>query len=204
MCNKIIFKSFVVRQFGPSEKLQSEVDHLRRLEALAADQWKKLRRKRNPQISISNITRILSPFTKPTLSKVGHRRTESLLIPPSQTNESLERVSSAIPNLPTSPSLEVKPPFKKGHRRAKSDIHDIASVVAMSGESDDSRPPSRPSSQLSTHNEETEDDQLSLTSTPSRTPSPTTTPVFEISVTIEVESGKMCLYHQLYEGDSTQ
>ena len=204
MCNKIIFKSFVLRQLGPSEKLQSEVDQLRRLEASAAEQWKKQRRKNNPQISFGNITRIFSPFTKPTLSKVGYRRTESLLIPSSQTNESLERVSSDIPNLSTSPSLELKPPFKKGHRRAKSDIHDIASAVAMSGESDESRPSSRPASQLSTHDEEIEDDQLSLTSTPSRTPSPTTTPVFEISVTIEVESGKMYFCHQLYEGDSTQ
>ena len=168
---------------------------------MAAEQWKRSRRKKNPQISIGNITRLFSPFTKPSLSKVGHRRTESLLVPPS---DSLERANSAIPNLSGSSSLEVKPPFKKGHRRAKSDIHEIATAVAMSGESDESRPSSRPSSLLSTHDEGMEDDQLSLVSTPSRTPSPTVTPVFEISVTVEIESGKMFFYHQLYEGDTTQ
>ena len=124
-----------------------------------------------------------------------------MLIPPT---ESVERVSSAIPTLSASSSLEVKPPFKKGHRRAKSDTHEIAGIVAMSGESDDSKPSSRPPSLLSTHDEETEDDRLSLTSSPSLTPSPTVTPVFEISVTIEIESGKMFFYHQLYEGDTTQ
>ena len=135
------------------------------------------------------------------MSKLGRRRTESLLIPPT---ESVERVNSAIPNLSASSSLEVKPPFKKGHRRAKSDIHEIAAAVAMSGESDESKPSSRPPSLLSTHEAETEDDLLSLSSTPSRTPSPTITPVFEISVKVEIESGKMFFYHQLYEGDATQ
>lgn len=135
------------------------------------------------------------------MSKVGCRRTESLLVPPT---ESVERVNSAIPNLSASHSLEVKPLFKKGHRRAKSDIHEIATAVAMSGESDESKPSSRPPSLLSAHDEEMEDDQLSLTSTPSRTPSPTVTPVFEISVKVEIESGKMFFYHQLYEGDAAQ
>ena len=192
------------RQFGPPERLQAEIDTLRRLEALAAEQWKKSRKKRNPQISLGKITRLFSPFTKPSLAKVGHRRTESLLVPPTTTDESLERVNSAVPNLTTSSSLEAKPSFKKGHRRAKSDTHDIAMALALSGESDESRPSSRPPSQMSTtHDEETEDDPLSV-STPSRTPSPTATPVFEISLTVEVESGKMFFYHQLYDGDTTQ
>ena len=136
------------------------------------------------------------------VSKTGvhHRRTESLLVP-SKTTESIEKVNSAAANLTASPSLEVTSQFKKGHRRAKSDIHDIATTLALSGESDESRPPSRLPSQA---DDEIEDDHSSLASIPSRTPSPTSTPVFEISVTVEVESGKMFFYHQLYEGDSAQ
>jgi len=169
---------------------------------LAAEQWKKSRKKKTPQISLGNLTRFLSPFAKHTESKVGHRRTESLLIP-STNNESLEKVNSATPNLAASSSLEVNPTFKKGHRRAKSDTHDIATVLTLSGESDESRPSSRPSSQLSTHDEEIEDDSSSLTSI-SGTPSPTPILHFEISITVEVDSGKMFFYQQLYEGDTTQ
>lgn len=181
------------------------MDKLQKLEALAADQWKKSKKRRNTQISIGNITnRLLSPFSKPSLSRVGHRRTESLLVAPT-INESVEKVNSAAANLTTSTSLDVNPAaFKKGHRRVKSDIHDIATALSLSGESDESKPPSRLPSQASTRDEEIDDDRLSLTSTSSRTPSPTPTPVFEISVTVEVESGKMFFYHQLYEGDATQ
>ena len=136
------------------------------------------------------------------VSKTGvhHRRTESLLVS-SKTTESIEKVNSAAANLTASSSLEVTSKFKKGHRRAKSDIHDIATTLALSGESDESRPPSRLPSQA---DDEIEDDNSSLASIPSRTPSPTSTPVFEISVTVEVESGKMFFYQQLYEGDSAQ
>lgn len=169
---------------------------------MAANQWKKSKKKKTPQISLGNITRLLSPFAKHSESKVGHRRTESLLVQPTN-NESLEKVNSAVPNLTASSSLEVNPTFKKGHRRAKSDIHDIATTLTLSGESDESRPSSRPSSQLSTHDQETEDDCSSLTST-SCTPSPTPILHFEISITVKVDSGKMFFYQQLYEGDTTK
>ena len=179
---------------------------MQKLEALATDQWKKSRRRKNTQISFGNLTtRLLSPFSKPAVSKVGahHRRTESLLVS-STTTDNIEKVNSAAANLTGSSTLEVNPVFKKGHRRAKSDIHDIATTLALSGESDESRPPSRLPSQASTHDDEIEDDRLSLASIPSRTPSPTSTPVFEISITVEIESGKMFFYHQLYEGDTAQ
>lgn len=179
---------------------------MQKLEALAADQWKKSRRRKNTQISFGNLTtRLFSPFSKPAVPKVGahHRRTESLLVAPT-TTESIEKVNSAAANLTGTSSLEVKPVFKKGHRRAKSDIHDIATTLALSGSSDESRPPSRLTSQTSTRDDEIEDDRLSLASVSSRTPSPTSTPVFEISITVEVESGKMFFYQQLYDGDSAQ
>lgn len=203
--NKIVI---IFRQSGHTENLQSEVENLRRLETLATEQWKKSRRKKNPQISFGNITRFFSPFTKSSMLKVGgaaHRRTESLLVP-SATNESLEKVNSAIPNLTTTPSLEINPPFKKGHRRAKSDGHNITTILTPSEESCDSNPPSRESSITpSAHDGEADDDRWSISSMPSgSTPSPTPTPIFEISVTVEIESGKMYFYHQLYDGDSAQ
>lgn len=193
------------RQFGHTERLQLEIDKLQKLEALAADHWKKSQKRKNTQISFANITnRLLSPFSKPSVAQGSHhRRTESALAP-SATNESLEKVNSASAYLNPSSSLEVNPSFKKGHRRVKSDIHDIATTLALSTESDESRPSSRPSSRVSTRDEEAEYDRLSLTSSPSRTPSPTPNPVFEISITVEIESGKMFFYHQLYDGDTTQ
>lgn len=183
------------RQLGHTDRLQSEIENLQKLESLAADQWRKSRKKKTPQISLSNFTRFLSPFAKPLPS--GHRRTESALVP-SATIDSLEKANSALTNLPPTSSSETNPSFKKGHRRAKSDTHNITTTLLLSGESDES---SRPSSRLSS---EVDGDNYSLTSTTSRTPSPTPTVDFEISVTVEIESGKMFFYNQLYDGDTAQ
>lgn len=191
------------RQQGQLDKLPAEIEYLQKLEAIAANQWKRARRKQQPQNPFGNITRFFSPFSKPTETKTRHKRTGSLLVH-SNTNDNLGQVKSAMDRLeePSATSLTVQ----RGHRRTKSDIHDIATTLALSG-SDNSRPSSRPSSQLSAHEEMVEDDESSSTPmNPSPSPtlsrSPTPSLDFEISIAVEVESGKIHFYNQLYEDDN--
>jgi len=185
------------RQQGQTDKLEAEIKHLQKLEAIATSEWRKARRKEQPQNPL--LTRLFSPFSKATETRSRHQRSGSLLVH-SNTNDSLGQVQSATDQVGTTLAIQ------RGHRRARSDIHDIASALALSGGSDNSRPPSRPSSLLSAHEEMAEDDEESSPTSPSPTPTPSRSPTptldFEISIAVEVESGKIYFYNQLYEDDN--
>jgi len=186
--------------------LPAEIEHLQKLEAIATSMWRKARRKEQPQNPFGNLTRLFSPFPKAIDTRSRHQRTGSLLVH-SNTNDNLGQVQSATDRVGDHTGAATLA-IQRGHRRAKSDIHDIATVLALSGGSDNSRPPSRPSSHLSTHEEMAENNEESSPTptspspspTPSRSPTPTLD--FEISIAVEVESGNICFYNQLYEDDN--